>query len=159
MASEHEALTEIERARQLLQRLRDMGIEPSSPSANSPQEGLRPVVTPVTKEAAPSTQETEKDSDLDSETSSETALLAVELRGKQQELELREKIANWIVWAVSAQLVVSALFFAFYLWRNSLGPDARIMMAWLGSSVIEVVGLAAIVTRNLFPDTSKRDAT
>lgn len=159
MASENEASTEIERARQLLQRLRDMGIELSSPSANSPQEGLRPAVTPVTKKAAPSTQKTEKDSDLDSETSSETALLAVELRGKQQELELREKIANWIVRAVSAQLVVSALFFGFYLWKNSFGPDARIMMAWLGSSVIEVVGLAAIVTRNLFPDTSKQDAT
>lgn len=141
---------------ELARKLRDDALNKVPGSENdSSEEAQPPARIPKLEPKVTDSKESENDSDLDSETSTETALQAVGLRAKRQELELREKIADWIVCAVSAQLLVSAIFFGFYLCHNSQNPDARIMMAWLGSSVIEVVGLAAIVTRNLFPDTSK----
>lgn len=159
MSTENEESSEIERARQIRESLRKKGYETSPPSNSSSEEALGHPCAPALKTPLPSKQETEKDIDLDSETNTETALASVELRGKQQELELRGKVLTWIIWAVSLQLIVSAVSFGFYLGVNLEDPDARIMMAWLGSSVVEVVGLAAIVTRSLFPNQSKKETT
>lgn len=75
----------------------------------------------------------------------------------RQDMRLREKYANWLLWGLGAELVIVNLLFWLYAaigmhWRI---PSAAIEV-WLGATVVQVVGIVAIVARYLFPrrDTS-----
>lgn len=100
---------------------------------------------------------TEKDED------SESALLAVKLRlrnaqvdNEEQDLNLRRMVAKWSIGFVCAQLIAANLFFGWYLWFNRVDPDAKIMTVWLASTVIEVIGIVAVIARSLFPGVRKK---
>lgn len=115
--------------------------------------GLPPVVEST--ETADTT--TEKDED------SESALLAVKLRlrnaqvaNEEQDLNLRRMVAKWSIGFVCAQLIAANVFFGWYLWYNRVDPDAKIMTVWLASTVIEVIGIVAVIARSLFPGVRKR---
>lgn len=62
--------------------------------------------------------------------------------------------ADWWLWSIGfvcAQLLAANLFFGWYLWFNRVNPDGKIMIVWLTSSVIEVIGIVVIIATSLFP--------
>ena len=70
----------------------------------------------------------------------------------EQEHRLRQKYADWILLLLGAQfLVADALFVAVAWagWRWALTPG--VIEVWLAATVVQVVGVVAIVTRHLFP--------
>jgi hypothetical protein len=92
-----------------------------------------------------------------------SALRAVELRlrnaqvaNEEQDLGLRRLVARWSIGFVCAQLLAANVFFGWYLWFNRVNPDGKIMMVWLTSSVIEVIGIVAVIATSLFPSKKKR---
>lgn len=92
-----------------------------------------------------------------------SALRAVELRlrnaqveNEEQDLDLRRLVATWSIGFVCAQLLAANLFFGWYLWFNRVNPDGKIMIVWLTSSVIEVIGIVVIIATSLFPKGKKR---
>ncbi|MFF0909726.1 hypothetical protein ACFWZW_03435 [Microbacterium enclense] len=101
--------------------------------------------------------ETQESAQADEEPTS-IGLAAVKLRQRQlkldqreQDMKLRERLANYAIWIVIIQVGVANLLFAFYLWHNPYDPDAPVMIAWLSATVVEVIGILWVIARNLFP--------
>lgn len=121
---------------------------------------LEAEANPPSSDSAPveaSSATTEPDEDTAS------ALRAVELRlrnaqvaNEEQDLGLRRLVARWSIGFVCAQLLAANLFFGWYLWFNRVNPDGKIMMVWLTSSVIEVIGIVAVIATSLFPSKKRR---
>jgi hypothetical protein len=70
----------------------------------------------------------------------------------QQDLELKERYGNRLLGLVTFQLAVADFVFVLYLvigvhWR----PPAGVMYVWLSTTLVELVGVATVVTRYLFP--------
>lgn len=96
--------------------------------------------------------------DTGMEESTELALEAVRIRLERHKLKqlrqdrmLRKSIAAWAIGFVAFQLLFANLSFGFFLWHNRAEPDASIMIAWLSSTVVEVVGILWVIARSLFP--------
>jgi glutathione S-transferase len=74
----------------------------------------------------------------------------------EQEHQLRQKYADWILWLLGAQFVIADAVFVAFAWagrRWDLPPG--VVEVWLAATVVQVVGVVAVVTRHLFPN---RDA-
>lgn len=70
----------------------------------------------------------------------------------EQEHGLRQKYADWIIWLLGAQFVIADAVFVAFAWvgrRWDLPPG--VIEVWLAATVVQVVGVVAIVTRHLFP--------
>jgi glutathione S-transferase len=70
----------------------------------------------------------------------------------EQEHQLRQKYADWIIWLLGAQFVIADLVFVAFAWAGQgwdLAPG--VVEVWLAATVVQVVGVVAIVTRHLFP--------
>jgi glutathione S-transferase len=70
----------------------------------------------------------------------------------EQEHGLRQKYADWIIWLLGAQFVAADAVFVVFAWvgrRWDLPPG--VIEVWLAATVVQVVGVVAIVTRHLFP--------
>jgi hypothetical protein len=79
--------------------------------------------------------------------------LALQQLFAEQEHGLRRKYADWILWLLGAQFVVAdAVFvaFAWVGWGWTLTPG--VIEVWLAATVVQVVGVVAVVTRHLFPN-------
>jgi hypothetical protein len=76
-------------------------------------------------------------------------LAVVDLR---QDIRLKKTYAERLVRLMTGQVIFTNLVFVVYA---AAGPGwdvpAEVMIAWLGSTVVELVGVTAIVTRYLFP--------
>ncbi|GEM_PF-5951085 len=70
---------------------------------------------------------------------------------RRQNIRLRKVIAYWSIGVVVAQLVASNVFFGYYLWQSGAGMATPVMVAWLSSSVVEVISILGIVAISLFP--------
>jgi glutathione S-transferase len=71
----------------------------------------------------------------------------------EQEHGLRQKYANWILWLLGAQFVIADAVFVAFAWvGRSWGLPPGVVEVWLAATVIQVVGVVAIVTRHLFPN-------
>lgn len=75
----------------------------------------------------------------------------VRMRDKEQDIALKKILARASVTFVAFQLVVANVFFGFYLWHAREHTPEPIMMAWLSATVVEVIGILAIIARSLFP--------
>lgn len=82
----------------------------------------------------------------------ELSLLAMKVRRKREDIDLRRMIAKFTMWIVVIQLTASNGFMGWYLWFNADKADKAIMLGWMSSSVIEIVGIMAIVAGSLFPN-------
>lgn len=101
------------------------------------------------------------------DTSTENSLKTVALRreliylkNQQQNLELRKYIANIAVWAVGIQMFLTNVTFVGYMNAVDYRPESEVMISWMASTVVQIVGIAMVVTRNLFPSrngNSKKD--
>jgi hypothetical protein len=76
------------------------------------------------------------------------------LRGlfAEQEHGLRQRYADWIIWLLGAQFVIADAVFVTFAWAGlSWALPPGVVEVWLAATVVQVVGIAAIVTRHLFP--------
>jgi hypothetical protein len=71
----------------------------------------------------------------------------------EQEHRLRQKYADWIIWLLGAQFVIADGVFVVFAWAGwgwELTPG--VIEVWLAATVVQVVGVVAVVTRHLFPN-------
>jgi hypothetical protein len=80
----------------------------------------------------------------------------LKLRAREQDVGLKRLLAWVAIVAIGLQLVVADAFLAYYLLSWHYVPSDTVLIAWLSASVVEVIGIVAIVARNLFPNRSRR---
>lgn len=69
-----------------------------------------------------------------------------------QELALREKYALRLLKMLGAELVFTNLVFVAFAWFGEKWKlETAVIDVWLGATVVQVVGVVAVVTRHLFP--------
>ncbi|HXS47250.1 MAG TPA: hypothetical protein VN756_07285 [Solirubrobacterales bacterium] len=79
----------------------------------------------------------------------------IELRRRfaEQEYELRRTYARWIIVLLGAQFLLADAVFVAFAWAGKHWDlSTAVIDAWLAATVIQVVGIVLVVTRNLFPD-------
>src|ERR1700679_786645 len=70
----------------------------------------------------------------------------------EQEHGLRQRYADWILWLLGAQFVIADAVFVTFAWvGKSWDLTPGVVEVWLAATVVQVVGVVAIVTRHLFP--------
>ena len=77
----------------------------------------------------------------------------------EQEHGLRQSYAEWLLWLLGTQFLIADAVFVAFAWagkRWDLPPG--VIEVWLAATVIQVVGVIAIVTRHLFPNRDGRPA-
>jgi hypothetical protein len=83
----------------------------------------------------------------------------IELRGQfaKQEHGLRQRYGEWILRILGVQLLVADAIFVAFAWIG-VGWDlpAGVVEVWLVATVVQVVGVVAVVTRHLFPNRDER---
>lgn len=86
--------------------------------------------------------------------------LALRQQFAEQEHGLRQDYGDWIIRILGAQLLVADVVFIVFAWVGKgwdLPPG--VIEIWLASTVVQVVGVVAIVTRHLFPNRDGRAVT
>lgn len=86
-------------------------------------------------------------------------LQEITLRGAyaSQELDLRREYASRLLKLLAVELVVTnAVFIAFAWAGKGWNLETAVIDVWLGATVIQVVGVVAVVTRHLFPQRDVR---
>jgi hypothetical protein len=76
----------------------------------------------------------------------------LQAKDHQQDIDLKKKYADWLLGAVIGQLLLANAVFVTYAWAGERWHlDAVVIDVWLGATLVQVVGVVAIVTRYLFP--------
>lgn len=71
----------------------------------------------------------------------------------EQEHGLRQKYADWILWLLGAQFFLADAVFVAVAWAGwSWELTPGVIEVWLAATVVQVVGVVAVVTRHLFPN-------
>lgn len=69
-----------------------------------------------------------------------------------QDIQLKKTYARWLLWLVAFQLLVTDAVFIAYAWAGkSWDLDTAVIQVWLGSTLVELIGVALVITRYLFP--------
>lgn len=69
-----------------------------------------------------------------------------------QDIQLKKSYARWLLILVAAQLVVADAVFIAYAWAGSHWHlDASVVQFWLAATLVELIGVALVITRYLFP--------
>jgi len=69
-----------------------------------------------------------------------------------QDIKLKKKYANWLLWLITIQLVVADTVFVVYAGKGKdwqLEPS--VIQIWLIATLVELIGVALVITRYLFP--------
>lgn len=81
---------------------------------------------------------------------------ALAARDLEQDIQLKSTYARWLLWLMTAQLAVTDLVFVVYAHFGAHWDlSAPVIDAWIGTTLVEVIGIVLVVTRYLFP---RRDA-
>lgn len=89
----------------------------------------------------------------------------IELENEQFEAnkEERQKMSLWVKWAVSLVLFFSVGGIFTYLLLSFLKkeqmPDSAVLITWLSSTVVEVIGIMYVIARYLFPQSGIGEET
>lgn len=79
--------------------------------------------------------------------------LRLRLRAFENELDLRRRYARSLLRMMVGQLGAANAIFVAYAWAgNAWALESGVVQAWLGATVVQVIGVVAVVTRHLFPD-------
>lgn len=97
------------------------------------------------------------------ELSIESRLVSIDER-KQDERErqgletskLRRAVAWVAIGLVTIQLLASNAFFIWHMMVTSGAPSQPIMLGWMSTSVVEIIGILGIVAHSLFPSNGKK---
>jgi hypothetical protein len=69
-----------------------------------------------------------------------------------QDIKLKKKYANWLLWLITIQLVVADVVFVVYAWEGKHWQlDPSVIHVWLITTLVELIGVALVITRYLFP--------
>jgi hypothetical protein len=85
----------------------------------------------------------------------ELAKATVKLRARDLDVRLKRLLALFAIGAVSVQLAVADYYFVSNALVGDEPPSDTVLVAWLSSTVVEVIGIVLIVARNLFPNKGK----
>lgn len=95
---------------------------------------------------------------FEDEAGTQSSLDAVKLRRQEtyldnqlQNLKLRNDVANAAMWAVGIQMGLTNIVFLVYMWQNSFDLQPPVMIAWMSCTVVQIVGIALVVAKGLFP--------
>ncbi|MBN8867778.1 MAG: hypothetical protein J0H98_09500 [Solirubrobacterales bacterium] len=78
---------------------------------------------------------------------------AIDGASRIQDISLKKTYARTILWILGAQLVVANSVFIAYAWVGvGWHVPPGIMATWMSTTLVEVLGIVAIVTRYLFPN-------
>lgn len=70
----------------------------------------------------------------------------------KQDLELKKRYGNRLLWLVTGQLAVAdVVFILYFIVGAHWNPPEGIIYAWLSATLVELIGVVAVVTRYLFP--------
>lgn len=73
---------------------------------------------------------------------------------REQENQLRKKVATWSLWFVLGQLVVTnatiVIYIGFMLAVKKYVPT-EVLITWLSSTIVEIIGILWVIARSLFP--------
>ncbi len=96
--------------------------------------------------------------DADENMEGRESLAAIHLRAEsakadreRQENKLRERVAKWSLWFVLAQLAVTDIAFAAYMLAYHGRVPSQVMIAWMTSTIVEIIGILWVIARSLFP--------
>jgi glutathione S-transferase len=70
----------------------------------------------------------------------------------EQEHRLRQSYADWLLRLLGAQFLIADVVFVAFAWagrRWDLPPG--VIEVWLAATVVQILGVVAVVTRHLFP--------
>ena len=73
---------------------------------------------------------------------------------REQENQLRKKVATWSLWFVLGQLIVTnATIVAYIVTMLVLKQDVptQVLITWLSSTIVEIIGILWVIARSLFP--------
>lgn len=72
--------------------------------------------------------------------------------GKRRDLVLRERVATFALWGVSAELLIANAVFVAYAWvgKHWNLPTAAIDV-WLSATVVQIIGILYVIANYLFP--------
>ncbi len=85
--------------------------------------------------------------------------LSLERLFAEQEHGLRQTYADWILRILGAQFLIVDVVFVAFAWagrRWDLPPG--VIEVWLAATVVQILGVVAVVTRHLFPSRDARPA-
>jgi hypothetical protein len=69
-----------------------------------------------------------------------------------QDIQLKKTYAKWLLILVAFQLLVTDTAFIAYAWVGmGWELEASVIQVWLGSTLVELIGVALVITRYLFP--------
>lgn len=91
-------------------------------------------------------------------TDEELSMSTLKARDRRQDIGLKRLLAYFAIAAVAIQLGIADWFFYSYLSRVDFIPSDAVMIAWLSSTVVEIIGIVAIIARNLFPNRATKRA-
>jgi hypothetical protein len=78
----------------------------------------------------------------------------------EQEHGLRQSYAEWIIRVLGAQLLIADAVFIIFAWAGrNWELSSGVIEVWLAATVIQIVGVVAIVTRHLFPNRDRGEAS
>ena len=81
----------------------------------------------------------------------------LEFRDAAQTVELRRTYATRLFALMVAQVAVADAVFVAYAWAGeSWALSTSAIQAWLAATVVQIVGVFYVVTRNLFPNRDVR---
>lgn len=100
----------------------------------------------------------EDDALYEEDTNPATTLDAIKLRrqetyleNQRQNLSLRKSIARASGVAVGLQMLVTNATFIVYMYVLQGKPEPTVMIAWMSSTVVQIVGIALVVAKGIFP--------
>lgn len=74
-------------------------------------------------------------------------------RDQEQDIKLKKLYARGILGLLLIQTIATNVGFFLYMIRGEdYSPPPEVMIAWLTSVVVEIIGIAVVVTRYLFPN-------
>jgi thiosulfate reductase cytochrome b subunit len=125
--------------------------EAASPGTKSAADALREAMQSVQSGAARTTTLPEHLRHLpERERAQELTLKQV---FAQQEYDLRQRYAFWILIILGVQLLIAdGVFIAFAQIGESWVLSPGVIQVWLAATVVQVVGIVLVVTRHLFPN-------
>lgn len=69
-----------------------------------------------------------------------------------QDIQLKKTYAKWLLRLVAAQLFVADAVFVAYAWAGKgWDIDTGVVQVWLVATLVELIGVALVITRYLFP--------
>lgn len=83
------------------------------------------------------------------------AMAAHSLKVEQSNLNFRRVYAFVLLIAMVIQVGVADWFFYLYLRAYEFRAPEQTMSVWIGAAVVQLIGLVAIITKYLFPNSNK----